>query len=314
MSALSAEIFVLNYNGRDLLAECLPSVIEAAAASPVPCPVTVIDNSSTDDSLQVLKDRFPDIRVLPLPNRVLCSFNDAARASKADIVFLLNNDLKLDKGFVAPLLRAFEEHSDAFLAAPKTWTFDNSRYEGSLSKMYFRFGQFGALSRFDGFAAKVDRPGLTMQSGFGAFHRQRFLELGGFDDLYLPGTVEDSDLGFRAYKKGYRGYYAPDSKAWHKGQATFKRSFSSSRLLALNQRNLYLFVWKNISAPELVAQHLVWLFIRPALFMLRGRFEFLQGLFMAMPKAPLALKKRRTLRADKSVLTDRQVFALSEGI
>lgn len=312
--SLSAEIFVLNYNGRDLLTECLPSVLEAAAHSPVPCPVTVIDNSSADDSVAVLRRHFPGVRVLSMPNRVLCSFNDAARASTADIVFLLNNDLKLDKGFVAPLLRAFEEHSDAFLVAPKTWTFDNSRYEGSLSKMYFRFGQFGAMSRFDGFASKVDRPGLTMQSGFGAFHRQRFLELGGFDDLYLPGTVEDSDLGFRAYKKGYRGYYAPDSKAWHKGQATFKRSFSGSRLLALNQRNLYLFVWKNISAPDLLFQHLLWLLVRPAAFLLRGRFEFLQGLLMALPKASRALKRRRALRADKSVLTDRQVFRLSDGI
>src|SRR5262245_34338284 len=135
---MTAEIMVLNYNGRDLLLECLPSIVEAAAKSPVPCPVTVIDNASADDSLEILRKSFPGVRVIARKeNTVLCAFNDAARESRADVVFLLNNDLKADPDFVAPLMRIFEEKPDAFLAAPKAFTFDGKRYEGSLSKMSF---------------------------------------------------------------------------------------------------------------------------------------------------------------------------------
>src|SRR3989338_11125391 len=114
---LKPEIFVLNYNGRSLLLECLPSIIEAAKASPLPCPVTVIDNRSSDDSAEIIKTRFPDVRFqVTKKNVVLCAFNKAACASESDIIFLLNNDLKADRNFIEPLLKIFEEHEDAFMA------------------------------------------------------------------------------------------------------------------------------------------------------------------------------------------------------
>ena len=67
-------IIILNYNGRDLLAECLPSIVEASHTSKYSCKVTVIDNVSTDDSVSFLKSNFPDVDVVGAKeNRVLCS-------------------------------------------------------------------------------------------------------------------------------------------------------------------------------------------------------------------------------------------------
>ncbi|OIO39486.1 MAG: hypothetical protein AUJ72_00740 [Candidatus Omnitrophica bacterium CG1_02_46_14] len=311
---MTAEIFVLNYNGKDLMAECLPSILAAVKASPVSCSLTVIDNQSRDGSIRLLEEHFKEVRVyLAKKNLVFCSYNDAVRESKADVAILLNNDIKTEKDFIAPLLKVFQDHPDAFLAAPKATTFDGSRYEGSLSKMFFRYGQFGAESRFDGFQGKVDRPGYTMAAGFGAFKRATFLELGGFDHLYLPGTVEDSDICFRAWKRGYACYYVPESCVFHKGQATFKKTFGRSRLLAMNQRNLYLFIWKNISDPGLLAEHLAWLLLRPLFFLLRGRFEFLWGFLWALPRLPRALKRRFSGFAGK-VRSDRAIFKISESL
>ncbi len=311
---MTAEIFVLNFNGKDLLLECLPSILEASRSSPAPCPVTVIDNDSRDDSVAVLQDRFKEAKVhASKKNIVLCAFNQAVRESAADIVLLLNNDLKVEKNFIHPLLKVFNEHSDAFLAAPKAFTFDGSRYEGSLSKMAFLKGLLRVESRFPGYEEKIDRPGITMQTGFGAYRRDIFLKLGGFDDLYLPGTVEDSDLCFRAWKAGYACYYAPESRVYHKGQATFKKKFSASRLLAINQRNLYLFTWKNISDPVLILKHLLWFIVRPFIFLAKGRSEFLWGFLWAFLRLPLALKKRGSSRP-RPVRADREIFALSENI
>jgi GT2 family glycosyltransferase len=310
---ISSEIFVLNYNGRDILAQCLPSILEAARTAS--CPVTVIDNRSTDDSVSFLEKDFSSVRVhVTEKNTVLCAFNEAVQKSRAEIVLLLNNDLKADKDFVQPLLRVFERHRNAFLAGPKTYTFDGQRYEGCLAKMYFRYGFFGAQTRFPRVETKIEKENVTMQSGFGAYRRDYFLELGGFDELYLPGTVEDSDICFRAWKSGYRCYYEPESRMYHKGQATFGRHFSRSRLLAINQRNVYLFIWKNISDPALLLEHAFWLFVRPILFLLRGRFEFLWGLLWALGRFPQALKKRFALPRAKWRLSDRQVFDISDGI
>ncbi len=308
---MTAEIFVLNYNGSDLLVECLPSLIQAARNSG--CLLTVIDNSSTDNSLEILNKQFPQARVVVSPNRVLCSFNEAVKKSSADVVLLLNNDLKVDANFLQPLIQVFERYPNAFLAAPKAFTFDGAQYEGSLSKMSFRAGLLKSESRFPGYEAKIDIAGPTMQAGFGAFRRSIFLELGGFDDLYLPGTVEDCDLCFRAWKAGYAGYYEPKSLVFHKGQATFKKNFSRSRLLAINQRNLYLFMWKNITSPVLWFWHLVWLAPRPLYFLLKGRYEFMWGFFWALGRLPKSIVKRFS-HSGKKVLSDRQIFELSEVI
>ena len=307
---MRAEIFVLNYNGHDLLPECLPSILEAAQRSPVPCPVTVIDNESTDDSLDILRRDFPGARILPLKNRVLCSFNDAVRASNADIVLLLNNDLKADPDFVAPLLRVFEEHPDALMAGPKTYTFDGRQYEGSLAKLYFRYGLPGCQTRFPGYETQVDRPALTAESGFGAFRRDYFLELGGYDDLYLPGTIEDLDLCYRGWKVGYACYYEPQSRMNHKGQATFKKSFGRTRILAINQRNLYLFIWKNITDRKFLLDHLLWFFVRPLWFLAQGRAEFLVGFLWSFGRLPQALSRRARQKKVLTKRTDREIFKL----
>ena len=314
MLVIKAEIFVLNYNGRELLIECLPSILEAAQRSPVSCPVTVIDNDSRDDSVEVLKQQFPQVRVLHLKNRVLCSFNEAASLTDADVIVLLNSDLKADPDFMAPLIDVFQKNMHAFLAAPKAFTFDGAQYEGCLSKMRWRFGLPGAESRFPGYEGKIDEPSYTMQAGFGAFRREHFLKLGGYDDLYLPGTVEDMDLCYRAWKAGYQCYYVPGSRMSHKGQATFKKSFSRFRLLALNQRNLYLFVWKNVTSRRLLLNHLLWLLPRPLWFLLKGRPEFICGLIWAAGRLPEALRRRNIQKKAKTELFDRQVFSLSERI
>ena len=311
---MTAEIFVLNYNGADLLRECLPSILEASKASPINCPVIVIDNRSTDDSAEVLKKEFPTAKVyFASKNLVLCSFNEAVRQSAAEIVILLNNDLKVEKNFIAPLLEGFEKRKDAFLVAPQAHTFDKTRYEGSLSKIYFKHGLLAAESRFPGYEEKINKKSFTMQAGFGAFKRDTFLNLGGFDDLYLPGTLEDSDLCFRAWRMGYACYYAPESRVYHKGQATFKRVFNKSKILAINQRNLYLFTWKNIRDPYLLLKHFEWLVLRPLFFLLKGRVEFLWGFLWAFGRLPKALV-RRMAEKNKPLRSDREIFQISGAI
>src|SRR5207249_2909859 len=95
---------VLNFNGRALLAECLPSILEAAARAPVACAVTVVDNGSTDGSLDDLARHWPRLAVVREPNRGLASFNHVLARLDEPVVLLLNNDVKLAPDAVAPLL------------------------------------------------------------------------------------------------------------------------------------------------------------------------------------------------------------------
>ncbi len=229
---MKARILILNYNGTDLLAACLPSVTLAAGKSRCNCAVSVIDNASIDESVEYVRRAFPGISVSALKtNRVLCSYNDCVRDIGEDIVILLNNDIKVEPDFVDPLVEVFQKDPKLFMAAPKTLDADG-KVSGSITKAYIKWGIFWSAATYPGFEKDVDKEEITFSAGIVAFHREKFLELGGYDDLYLPGTVEDSDICFRAWKKGWRCIYQPKSVVYHIGQVSFTRRFGKSQYQA----------------------------------------------------------------------------------
>jgi GT2 family glycosyltransferase len=274
-------ILVLNYNGRALLAECLPSVLEAAERSPVPCPVTVVDNGSSDGSLAMLSDRWPGVRIVRQPNLALASFNRVLRELDEPVVLLLNNDVKLAPDAVAPLLRVFEERDDALFSAPLCWTFDGREYEGMRTRVRSRFGLVQGMSRVPGFDRVVHEPDLTAAAGpVLAVDRHRFLEIGGYDPLYFPGRIEDLDLGFRGWMAGYKGYYEPRSVAYHRGFGTFGPELGAATCDRLAVRNSFLFAWKNLRGLRL-ASHLCWIPARFVYWLLAGKFDMAMSLCSA---------------------------------
>jgi GT2 family glycosyltransferase len=267
-------ILILNYNRRELLAECLSSIIEAARRAPVPCAVTVVDNGSTDGSLDLLARDWPGVGVVREPNRGLASFNAVLARMDEPIVLLLNNDVKLAPDAVAPLLETFFTHDDVLFSAPKCWSFDGREYEGMRTRVRSRFGLVQGMCRVPGHETDRDRPDLTAAAGpVLAVDRLRFLALGGYDPIYFPGRIEDLDLGFRGWMAGWRGYYVPASVAYHRGLGSFGPAFGCAGCDRLAARNTLIFAWKNLSGRRLAA-HLAWLPIRlmHALALRRGTF------------------------------------------
>ncbi len=299
-------ILVLNYNGRGLLGECLPSVVEAARRSPVPCGVTVVDNGSTDDSLAYLRREWPELDVASEPNRGLASFNAVLARIEESRVLLLNNDVKLDPDAVGPLLDALREHPDALFAAPCCWTFDRGEYEGMRTRVRSRFGLVQGLCRVPGHEAHVDRAGLTASAGpVLAVDRLKFLALGGYDPIYFPGRIEDLDLGFRAWMAGWRGYYVPRSVAYHKGFGSFGPAFGAEGCDRLAARNTILFAWKNLGGARLAA-HLAWLPIRVGFALLARRPGFPLALVEALGRVREVSRARRTLAVGEAGWSGRQ--------
>ena len=302
----TVNIIILNYNGRDLLAECLPSIIEASHVSKYSCKVTVIDNDSSDNSVEFVRANFSDVDIVEAKeNLVLCSYNDVLKTIKDDIVILLNNDIKVRNNFVDPLVELFK-NKDVFMVCPKSYFFDGG-YEGGKSYAFMRYGIFGTDHYFKEDCEQADEESYTFASGYGAFDREKFLELGGYDDLYLPGRLEDADLCFRAWKRGYKCYYQPESVVYHKGAESFKNRFGVNGTLVINFRNVFLFMWKNISSPLFLLEHIVLLFPRLIFACMRGQTEFVYGFLKAIPLLPRALKKRNI---DNRLLKDRDIFKI----
>jgi len=283
-------LLVLNYNGRRLLAECLPSVAEAARFSRHDCRVAVIDNASTDDSVSWLTETFPTVEVIHRPNRGLCSYNEVVAELPGRVAVLLNNDIRLDPECIDPLVEPLKDPSPCFMAAPLCWRFDRVTYEGFRTAVGWRHGLVRATALFEGHEPGIPRPGLTASAGaVMAVDCAKFRELGGFDPIYLPGRLEDLDLAYRAYLAGYHAVYVPTAIAYHQGMATFAGAFGAAGCDALALRNTLLFQWKNLRRPGHIGRHLVGMTARLAADVVRApwtppkrRFAMFRALCGAM--------------------------------
>lgn len=249
---MNVDLVILNYNGRGLLGQCLPSILEAASASGHDCRVVVIDNASTDGSVELLREAFPEVHIEQCPNHGLCSYNTVLKRLNCDVAVLLNNDIQLDRHAIDPLIEPFIQRGlntggRCFMTAAQCRSWDSGNYEGQKTAVTWRWGLVQATSLYHGHEHHTNRAGMTASAGAAlAVDRQAFLQLGGFDPLYLPGRLEDLDLAFRAYQQGFVAEYVPQSLAFHAGQATFAREFGAEGCNRLALRNTLLFQWKNL--------------------------------------------------------------------
>lgn len=298
MKRYKVNIIILNYEGRELLEKYLNSIVAAAKNSAHDCTVTVLDNVSTDESVVYVTRHHPAVKIIRAEaNKVLCSYNDAAKSLDDDILILLNNDIRTDINFIDPLIAVFDRHPDAFFV---------STYR-DLSNASFRCGVLTANITFNGHERIKDQFGHTLSAGAGAFDRRKFLALGGYDEMYLPGRYEDVDLCFRGWKQGWRGYYEPKSILFHEGQTSFNRYYSKKEIERLVFRNSLLFMIKNITDPLLTARFLFFLPLRLINFLVRFKFHMIAGFFDACGRLPVALKHRQEARR-KFFLSDRNVI------
>ncbi|MBI3319505.1 MAG: glycosyltransferase [Candidatus Omnitrophica bacterium] len=299
---MRSHILVLNYNGQQLLAECLPSIV-AAAGEAAGCRVSVVDNDSRDGSVEWLRATWPQLGVFRQPNRGLVSLNPVAAQLDEPIVFLLNNDVKLASGFVNPMLDPFRQHPDCFAAAPLCWGFDGQTYEGMLTRVRWRRGLVQAGARYPGHERLIHRPGWTAAAGpVLAVDRRKFLALGGYDSLYLPGRLEDLDLCYRGWVAGWKARYVPQAVAYHKGFASFHEAFGVDGCDRLALRNTLLFVWKNLRDGRCLAAHGVMVAARATHSLLAAawtprarRWLFLRALYEALTRLPAAHAQRKAL-------------------
>ncbi len=251
----SASIVIPNWNGRDLLEKYLPSVIQAASHNSGN-EVLVVDNGSSDGSAAFVRERFPAVTLLCLPENLGFGggSNAGFRAAKNDVVVLLNSDMRVHENFLAPLLAGFTDES-VFAVSCQIYLSDpqKRREETGLTEGWWEDGRLRVSHREDS-AIGVPFPCFYAGGGSSAFDRAKFLELGGFDELLAPFYLEDTDLGFLAWKRGWKVLYQPESVVFHEHRGTIGRKFPPRYIDSILKKNYLLFTWKNIHAwPSLLA-------------------------------------------------------------
>ncbi len=241
-----------------MLEKFLPSVITALAGNPEN-EIIVVDNASSDGSAEFLRQQFPAVRVLEQQTNLGFGggSNAGFAAAKNDVVVLLNNDMRVEPDFLAPLLRPFDDPM-VFSVSCQIFFSDASkrREETGLTETWWERGRLRVSHRED---PKVDRlyPCAYPGGGSSAFDRRKFLEIGGFDELFRPFYYEDTALGLLAWKRGWKVLYEPRSVVFHEHRGTIGKKFNADFIQGVVRKNLFLYIWKNIHNWRMLLPHLL---------------------------------------------------------
>lgn len=304
-------IIIPNWNGKQLLERNLPFLLDALVLYQGETEVIVVDDGSIDGSIEFLTTSYPNVKVLSSYKNegfaIAC--NNGILASKNEVVYLLNNDVAVSKNFLESLWPYFE-YDDVFavssVAYPPIADISLSS-QVSTVQVQFKYGIFWYY-----YKAIIDTGGpisvFFSSGGHSAYDKKKFLELGGFDNLFHPFYWEDADISYRAWKRGWRSLYEPESRVIHNQQTTIGNRFKKDFIQKIHWRNRFLFMWKNMDDAVLWFQHLFLLPFELALMPLIGRGYFSRGFFMALKKLPYVIKSRKT--RGKSLLTDKEVLEI----
>ncbi|MBZ5583680.1 MAG: glycosyltransferase [Acidobacteriia bacterium] len=296
-----ASVVIPNWNGKDLLEKYLPSVVEALSQNPEN-EIIVVDNASTDGSAELLRARFPQVTLVALPeNRGFGGGSNAGvRAAKNEVVILLNSDMRVAPDFVAPLLEGFRD-PDVFAVSCQIFFSDpaKAREETGLTQGWWQDGGLRVRHRID---PAVDGLFPCFYGGGGscAFHRAKFLELGGFDALFEPFYLEDTDLGYMAWKRGWKVLYQARSVVYHEHRGTIGKRFREEQIQAVLQKNYLLFCWKNIHEWPRLGSHFFFAWAGAALAVVFGDVPLrpnLSALWRAFGSLPGAARSRWRARS-----------------
>lgn len=312
----AATVVIPNWNGRDLLERFLPSVVDALAGHPQN-EIIVVDNASSDGSVEFLRQYFPVVRVLALGENLGFGggSNAGFAAAKNEIVVLLNNDMRVEPDFLAPLLVPF---SDPLVFSVSCQIFFSDpakrREETGLTETWWERGRLRVSHRDDP-EVNVPFPCAYPGGGSSAFDRRKFTELGGFDELFRPFYYEDTALGHLAWKRGWKVFYQPRSIVFHEHRGTIGRKFSAAFIQGVVRKNLFLYIWKNIHDWRMLLPH----FADTAVFTLIGTMAGSKkglysaiGLGRAVLSLPEAVRSRWRAR-ELARIDDLEAFRRQRG-
>ncbi|MDE6485759.1 MAG: glycosyltransferase family 2 protein [Duncaniella sp.] len=255
-SATPIAVIILNWNGRKLLSEFLPSV-----AANIPGDIArliVADNGSTDDSVAWLRENFPEVEVMRLDrnygfaegyNRAIASV-----APQYKYTILLNSDVAVDGDWITPLYEFMQSHPAAVAVQPKILSYtDRSRFEyagasgGYLDRNGYPYCRGRVFADVETDRGQYDDPVRVMWASGAALmvENEAYIVAGGLDSSFFA-HMEEIDLCWRMQLRGGEVWCCPASHVYHLGGGSLPAE--NPRKTYLNFRNNLLMIHKNL--PE----------------------------------------------------------------
>lgn len=301
---MKTAIVIPNWNGADLLAECLKSLQDQSQKAFV----IVVDNGSADDSVKIVEQGFPEVtliknsRNLGFAGGVNVGIRQALEHG-AEAVALFNNDAFADKDWLEHLVRRLQRDGEVGIVTCKFMRHDKKRFD-STGDFFNKYGNAWPRGRNERDEGQYDTPGVVFgASGGASLYRASMLkDIGLFDERFFA-YYEDVDISFRAQLAGWKVLYEPRSVAYHHVGGTSSKLGDFARYHGL--KNLWFLYTKNMPG-YLFFKYLpffLYQFARStASNIIRGSFKlYLRALWAYLRALPGVLRDRRRIQRGRKV-------------
>jgi len=302
-------IAVLNWNGKDLLEQFLPGILQHSGAAKI----YLIDNASTDDSVAYVAAHFPSINRIQLSKNLgyAGGYNEGLKQIHEAIVCCLNSDVAVSANWLGPILESFNQEEEVTIVQPKILDYHKKEYleyAGAAGGFIDSYGYPYCRGRvFDW----IDQDSLAYSNTMEVFwasgacffvRKDRFDSLGGFDPEFFA-HMEEIDFCWRAFNAYYKVIYQGRSEIFHIGGSTLKNS--SPQKTFLNFRNSLFTLTKNTPAPfKLILSRLVLDGVAAVRFLLKLQIQHVIAILHAhlsyYLKLPVMLKQRKNIPNKRS--------------
>ncbi|MEA2082824.1 MAG: glycosyltransferase family 2 protein [Thermodesulfobacteriota bacterium] len=246
---IKVSVIILNWNGIDLLQECLDSLSKQTFKD---FETILVDNGSSDGSVEFVEKNFPVVKIIKLNrNEGFCLGNNIGlQYARGDLIALLNNDTLVDIHWLEELHNAMTKHHDIGLCASCIVNYysrdvlDTAGDGFDLCGVGYKIGEGMPVTKF-----QDERYVFGACAGAVLYRRSMIDEIGFFDEMFFA-VGEDLDLSFRAKLAGYKCLYVPNAIIYHKINYTVGRN--SAFLLYQSRRNIEYTFFKNMPLPFMI--------------------------------------------------------------
>jgi len=254
---MKISIVILNWNGSHYLRRFLPSVVKHSNYDWAE--IVVADNHSTDDSREMVGQKFPGIKYIQLERNFGFAegYNRALQDNKAEYILLLNSDVEVTKNWLEPMIQMMDSNPLIAVCQPKIMQLDHPgkfEYAGASGGFIDHYGYPFCRGRLVNFQeqdlGQYDHPiSVFWASGAAMLVRGKYWhESGGFDSDFWA-HMEEIDLCWRLKNQGYKVVVCPASKVFHLGGGSL--AYGSPQKIYLNFRNNLFLLFKNLPKGEL---------------------------------------------------------------
>jgi len=312
-------LITVNYNGRNYLEGLFKSLIKVTYS---PIEIILVDNASTDDSIEFTRKNFPEVKIVQNPKNYMFAKgnNEGFRYAQGEIICLINNDVVVDPGFIEPVVEAFQKDSQLGACQPKILEMDHPdkfEYAGAAGGFIDRFGYpflrgriFKTLEKDHG--QYDDDIYLFWASGACLFLRKSILKEAGNLDEDFTLHMEEIDLCWRFHLLNWKIKFISHSRIYHKGGGTL--SVNHPRKMYWNFRNNIFLLVKNLSGINLLRILFVRFFLDSIAFfneLVQGKtanaWAIVQAYLWLGSHITLLRSKRKEVQSKRKV-GDQQIF------